>query len=590
MTLTALGPGLLVSLLLARDVPVVLQVVDWESGTPLAGLALEVGASAVVTDASGRAEVRLSESAEAFDGSLALVVESPGWCTTVRRLDPSALGAPIAIPLWRGARILGAVEDAEGRPVAGASVTACLLPPEDLDPESLAGDGLTLDALDAASGVRRAAGRELPPRTTFRPPRAKATSDAQGRFELAGLPASEREYELRARAAGRVETRARTRLAAPAADAFVALRLPAGATVVGRLTRSGQPAAGRVRWGSDGRAGEEATDEDGAFELRGVPAGEVELRGFVPGRRTGSPPAILHLLDGQLATVALDVPPPLGTISGRVVDTTGAARAGLRVCAERGDVGWLCYAAPMSAITGADGSFSIEIGGGQGPYRLWVTSGMAYAGAADVALGQSGLELVLPRTGSLRLLAVEAATRLPVRRARLYWRPSGSSALELAGDLPLDATGACTLELPLGAHDLLAVPERSELAPAWLRNAAVLGEASDALELRFPPSTSLALGLLDEAGRPADPPCDLWLVEESCCREASGERAAFLAFSLEEERFRARSTGGVARFAGLAAGRYRVVGGEGALRFAPEVVEVPAASRVSVRWSPAEER
>lgn len=224
---------------------------------------------------------------------------------------------PVRVVLERGAQVTGRVVDAEKRPVAGAELS------------------LQMDRPGEEKGLLRLSGGA----------RAAATSDADGRFSFAPVPAGRGALGVNADGFQPIESR---ELAVPAAGiADLELVLDSGAVLEGRVfTADGEPVEdARVVSG----AAASISDADGVYRLEGVPPGrrKVQLR------HREFPP-----LDKDFAVESgvnsLDLILPAGhEVAGRVVDRDGrpVSGAGLALFLDGSP-------REQEAVGGEDGAFS----------------------------------------------------------------------------------------------------------------------------------------------------------------------------------------------------------------------------------------
>jgi hypothetical protein len=290
----------------------------------------------------------------------------------------SGQGAPLDVAMRVGAKITGTVVDADGKPVAAATLA-------DASPDS---------------------GRETPP--------VLATSDAAGGFEIG--PCLPRAYVLAVARAGFDDQRVGPLQPGGAPLRIVLAGKPA-ATFAGvvrrRPTLAAVPGAS-VRLLADGAALAEAkADADGRFELRCV-AAELELVVEAPGclrwvERVGG--------EAQPPSYGCDLLPAdpearvagalTGIVKGRVLDAAGQPLANVPVVllpqnapARMGQPGRRVLEGGvlplrLDAITAADGTFAIEHDV-TGPARLVVAGSREEQGKGlALAPGQKvdGLEL-----------------------------------------------------------------------------------------------------------------------------------------------------------------------------------------------------
>jgi len=209
------------------------------------------------------------------DGTYVVEVRAAGWAKsfsspfTVAAPDAAADGRAVEVIVTAGATLRGRVLDAEGRPLAGATVTT--------QPPGTLPDHPMLVALQ----------RAVPPRVTLR----TVESDERGWFRLERLAAAV--YQLQ------VDHPDGCRQVVQGIDCksfpeitLQDIRLPSGATIRGRATLAGQPAgqikvilttSGAVPADQSLRV-ETVTDKEGRYAFaRRIPPGEYVLRAAVVG-------------------------------------------------------------------------------------------------------------------------------------------------------------------------------------------------------------------------------------------------------------------------------------------------------------------
>ncbi len=398
------GPGDwdLGDLLLAADAGLRGRVVDGD-GNPVAGarlLLLRQTPDGVVTsqsasDPAGRFAFNALAEGEQAD----LEVRAEGFVTTLLPgLASASEGGPLEIVLAAGIRLSGLVLDADGQPVAGALVSA------------VAGSG-------------EGAGQ----------PRLSAT-DADGRFDIAELPAGE--LSLRARRAnGPAGPELRLEVAAGENRADLELKLFGEAVVAGTVgDAAGAPLAGVTVVAEvtvperDAALLRTRTDTAGHFRLVGGLHGHWHLTASRAGYRPADQEleVVLDAADVQLRLLAS---PPL---TGLVTDPEGRAIAAAEVRLEprRGADGRDRLSREgSSAVSGPNGSFQLPTEGA-GTYALRATA----AGFAPIVD---------------RLIAISAGEEGPLHveltpAVGLAGRLLGLDLTELAGVelVATDGTGA----------------------------------------------------------------------------------------------------------------------------------------------------
>jgi len=282
---------------------------------------------------------------------------------------------PFRAVLRRAARISGRVSAPDGAPVSTARIESWLAGEEPERNESV-------------RPCRRGSG--------------SATTDAEGRFRLDGLPPGW--WSLRATAGGhRGETRERLHVLAGESREDVEIVLTSGATVSGRvLTSAGEPAAGaRVSALSEKGAVETVAGGDGAYRLAGVETGEHTVEATLDEGRWASRNLTVQPGDNRL-DLKMDQGAPRREIRGRVLGPAGPV-AGAAVLA----------AGSARTFSAADGSFLLAVEDNR-DYEVWAEKegfAAAKAGAAVHVAGApvEGVEIRLNRGGTIsgRLLGLD---------------------------------------------------------------------------------------------------------------------------------------------------------------------------------------
>jgi protocatechuate 3,4-dioxygenase beta subunit len=252
--------------------------------------------------------------------------EAPGLAG--RTLKDVAPGTAVAIDLTAGGTIEGVVRDGEtGQPAPGVRV-------ETADEDAVASPG------DPDVG------------------RIRATTDANGRFRLAGLGPGRHSVTARARGRGHAARHA------VALGARVELTLEPTATLYGQVTGpDGAPVAGAIVTpvGVRNRTSTDSapTDAQGRYEVIGLAGGVYDLAVRASGLAPGVVPDVFVEARGEAqADVTLR---PGARVTGRLVDGAGKPLAG-RV--HVGEIGGhptpYVLADLLGASAGADGRFTLE--------------------------------------------------------------------------------------------------------------------------------------------------------------------------------------------------------------------------------------
>ncbi len=375
------------------------------------------------TDSSGRFEV-----AGLPEGRIDLTVEAFGWATArvpgiavERQRGVADLGTVI---LRREAKIVGRVQDGDGNPVSGATLT---IVPDD-----------PILALAASDGTR---GSTEP----------DALSDSDGRFEIGGLARGQR-VKLRVDCSG-----------------FGLLVLPAvragGDPVVATLSRT-RALAGRVS-GSDGSSISGAlvrvdtlealrvagaqfinatrpsslsgrSGEDGRFVLRGLDPGRLRLHVTASGWQSRTLSVTLPAGDEGASDELEVVLDPAATVVGLVRDADGEPVVGAEIRRAEPDPppGVLSFRAPLATADG-DGRYRV---GDVEPGHLILEARHPELGVARGEIqalpGENHLDFQLEAERSLAGMVVDS-TGTPVDGALIT-----ASSAQVSHDPPAVRSGA----------------------------------------------------------------------------------------------------------------------------------------------------
>lgn len=462
------------------------QIVDAQTEAPI--VAAEVrrhrGGDVIErSDAHGRFALEIAAGSHVH-----LHVSSPDYCPVEWWWEVADGDArSLRLPLTRAGVIEGAVRDPEGRPITDAGVAA----------RSHDGRGAGTDVAveTAAFG--------LPGRLRVDAGAGFDATDREGRFRIAVHP-DEKPRRLSVWHDEFVSTTTEPlTLARPGARAWVDVRLARGGTIVGTVRRNGEPWRGEViyrRTAGEGY-GRDDTDAEGNYELANVPPGEVELslREAFAGAVTRSTKLTVRAGAEHRHDFVWDE--ERATIRGRVTSSTGAPLAGIHVTAYSSD--------PLSrqlvqGQTDADGSYTLEV---RPPdvFRVSARRKGVTRGHERVAPGASGVDIVLPETGVLRLRLVDAATGEPVEPVghRLWdvaWKEASEESFRQVHD-KLDSTGLVRLDVPIGLVDVNLHLGKSGYAPKLVTGLRVDGsDEPPAIRVELTRGAEVRLRLRDAAG------------------------------------------------------------------------------------------
>jgi protocatechuate 3,4-dioxygenase beta subunit len=237
-------------------------------------------------------------------------------------------------------------------------------------------------------------------------PRARTSTGKDGTFRLRGLMAGR--YEVVAEKDGH----ARAIVFAEAGATDVRLALGAGVVLVGTVTApDGTPLPGadiEVLLDHEMIEGEALADADGAFRIEGLRPGAKTVTARFPGRCPARLPGI-SVRAGAQTRLGIVLEEGLG-LAGRVIDPAGApiANATVTVFTSSGRV------AAALARSDSDGAFACAAVP-SGKILVYV-EGPAYGKRTllDIEPGTLDLEVVLQRTGTLRLRVGSNVTKGPI--------------------------------------------------------------------------------------------------------------------------------------------------------------------------------
>lgn len=384
------------------------------------------------TDAMGHFQFDLEPNATWPDRFGAATAFRVGFAVTGTILLRGPDGRPIDNVLRLGAATSasGVVRDAEGQPIAKARVHVRYI----LDSPAGTGRMKTIRILGAADEF------------------LSATTDAQGRWKISGLPASGKaRIELDD---PRFERTSVDVALAPASTEAAPFTARAGASISGRLVdKEGAPAGGiRVSIGGEGGAGEAVSDAEGRWTVRSLAASMYSIRVDDPSRQlVALGPQNIVLKGGEAKSIADIALSPGTLLSGRAIDADGKPIAGVQVAAQspsRYD----------SATTGRDGRYTLRLAPGAHSLNI--------SGRPDefiepqdrqpplvLAEGATATrDWILRRGATLELQVLAQAKPLPGATIRLQDQTERRSSLHLP-DRQLDAQGQVTFKgLPDGEY------------------------------------------------------------------------------------------------------------------------------------------
>ena len=550
-------------ILVGDEVPLVLELYSHPDGAPLADFAFEFGGHGeLTTDADGRTELLydLERSRRSW------YARAEGWCTTWWANDEEEFPRVFRIPLVRGGRITGRVLDPDGRPVAGAQVWL-----NSNRSRSRRGRGPAVEGLPTGRNLSDGQGDAV-------------TTDAAGRFALEGLAPMRQPRTLGAHHRSlREPAEAKVQLTEIGEELELDLTLRAGTRLSGTVTIDGQPTATSVWWSNDEESGWTQSNDRGQYRFEAVPPGTVKLdarleRTWDRGKEDRAEEV---WIEGASMVHDLALTTDRVEITGRVLDAEGNGVEDVRVSATDDEGYW------TSADSAEDGSFRVFVPDDAGKlYDLWARHGGSRAQEEDLAPGSTGVELVLPDTGRLRIAVLDALSREPLESFRLRWRAEGEEEWQQLArrnrDLAHGPDGTFVAELQRGRVELLVEAERAGYRSLFVpavevrereneRPRTLLLERGTELVVTFETENEEVRGPLYRWLRRRP----LLLTDEQLERGAADDPQVTLTQRLRPSR-------GPARLPGLLPGTYRVQDVPDSLVLEPSRVVVPAVERHAV--------
>lgn len=461
------------------------RVIDFESGKPLADVAISASLAGVVltrTDERGEFSVRAGRGGVAradgapdefagFDAARGELADSSplarrdaprelcfareGWCTS--RGDWADFARPqderVRVPLLRAGRVEGQVLDVSGAPLEGARVRWSSPPP--------------VRWLEGAWAV--------PGRSSW-----SSRTDHDGRFVLADVPWSpESLARLSIESAGAPTVQVDD-ASPPGADLVRRLTIHLGelARVSGRVRVNGEPHAASVSVERpDGRSvAETRADDEGYFAFDALFAGRYALQACTSdGSRQCSDAQTIDLAAGASFETEFAIRGEFAHVRGKVVRAGGGALAGIDVLAFEEDPkaaasGWRPIAG--NARSDEHGLFDLCLPAEtSAKFELTIFHGQTDFTLHGVVPPRDDLVFELPELVSVRLRAIERASGAPVESLQVRWTdPITHVEREYYSGQEVPAAGG-KLEVPVprGVVDLsVACPSR-KLGPARVR-------------------------------------------------------------------------------------------------------------------------
>lgn len=346
------------------------------------------------------------------------------------RVLASGDGGPVDVWVRRGGRVTGRVVDEDLEPVAGASV-AC-------------GTG-ALGFLEAASNGDIAL--------------LRTKTDADGRFVFSAVPPAA-DYELAALGPGIAITHVTGIAVTVGEDTEVLVRGRPGASIHGRIVAAPSDSGDAVRPVEGALVGalprglrhlklarellaasHDVTDENGRYELRGVPVGAIDVLAMADDHLPGRGPTVR--VTGPAPVTAPDFELERGlVVRGRVVDPKGAPITGARVLwniIDIADVEGRPTMAPMFIAgmdefeypsTGPDGEFVAGPFANEPPHEIRVLRAGYAAGEASWS----------PADGQDLVIVLDRGVRLGGRVVDRSGEPVTDFSATISGRIESDAT------------------------------------------------------------------------------------------------------------------------------------------------------
>jgi hypothetical protein len=425
--------------------------------------------------------------------------------------DDDLPSGPLRLALRRLGRIAGRVVDPDGRPVAGAGVSAQL---SGILTFFTCGTGAP-PPLPCATG---SSGKE-------------GTTDPDGRFEIAAVTPGW--YEVSTEARGLFQQTpsrlrvlsgetAETEIVIGQGPALSGRLLSAGGAPVAKaavqLVESREPAWDRV-WST-------VTDAQGHFHFRGVAAGERRVRATVEGMGTAQ--RRVRIGAGE-TRVDLRLAPDRA-IRGRVVDAGGAP-------VERAEI-YVWKPGFPEAWTDEDGMFSLRLRGEGEEIEVrkkgfvtarWVPrerggdEGAIGTEIEEIALEPAG-EIVGQVTGAAPEEKIGIALEAPGGRHATAWASADGTYR-----IPAPEPGAWTFTVRAGTRTRTAEVE-------------VANGEQVRLDVHFPPAVPVRGSVVDSHGRPAGL-SSLLFVRQGSRVEALANEGGFFQVRLEDGAWRVRVNG-----------------------------------------------
>lgn len=509
-------PPLEVRLMAARSLSG--HVFDAISGQPLPGAEVQATANVIfesrTSGASG--EFLFEDLASLDDEQLRVWVDAPGYCRMHATLHGDAWSSSLPIRLIPAAIVHVSAVDSEGMLLDTAHVRQI---PGGINrtvdiPEILSeyvDEGWNFPA--SAEPLFRSNNQLGPTLDVACVPYSEAIgvfahhpelAPAGARLPRAGAPGSRLEFQLALH---------------PVPIASESSRIE------GTLRINGEPAPGRICGTVGTRSQYGVVGSDGSFLIAELDPGVARLQPLPKGSRLGlyfqggmpffdrRPSA--EVGNGQLTQVDLDIPLPMGALSGRVHQgENGTPIAGRTLRVE--SIPWPLEPRSPSrptpfaeTVTDEAGRFEFELPEELAPYRVSLVHGSEVRAIEVPVVPALGLDFELPPTRTIHLRATDPQFQRPARFLEVHVRPLDSEAYrEIKTDPAVARTqgkreldeSTIQFDLPLGHYDMLVgYSNRFHTTLESIELAA--GEAPFELEVAMPPTFRLNL-VLEEGSAP----------------------------------------------------------------------------------------
>lgn len=491
-------------------------------------------------------------------GSMFLQIDREGYCLHWFTLQRTAV-TDLELPLVRMLTLQGTVSTPAGAPIEGARIRCDNNEVRDLE---------GMPAGSRVGGMRGA--------------QPMAQSDAQGRFSLSGLPPGckgrlrvwHEDYQPppEQRWGVQFEVTANTPPLRVVLHPKEALG-PVG-SISGTFLVDGKPNRATVKWKGLSREGYGQADDEGTFRLEKVQAGQVELTVVPEEFRYGDQELRERFTAHQTTTVTADansevtvtLNAPMATVAGTVRHADGSPAA----------KHWVYVSKPSvhaRAQTDAAGEYTLTL-----PASLPIVT--VHVGnesqGRDVQPGETGVDFVVPHTGTLRYrLRREDGRRdglqLTARRDGEQW------FRELEQWRAPDPDGYRVETLPQGRYTLVAAGTDTATV---LRHVQLGDEAR--VDLSIPAGTTVTVRLAE--GMAALPErCEVRLIDQALEREEGLNAGFIFGRSPIERRLRDLTKDNTMK--GVGPGRHRLATSLKGIVLEPDHVEVGTEPvTVTVSW------